>query len=111
MFSNTNVRIYPTEDPSFEVFPDSPDFSFMLEYAEMLKTAYDIVHSKDAWYLLTDFNTDYLVLKDVEKITKIVSEINKSYKHSATSFGWTMIQLNYIATHGFDVFKADWKKH
>ena len=93
-----------------DVFPTSPDFSFMYENSEMLKRAYHIVHSQDAWYLLTDFNTDSLVLKDIEKITTIVSEVNESYEHTGTSFGWTMIQLNYIATHGFEVFKAGWKK-
>ena len=49
-------------------------------------------------------------VKDIEKITTIVSEVNESYEHTGTSFGWTMIQLNYIATHGFEVFKAGWKK-
>jgi hypothetical protein len=123
MFSNRNARIYPTEDPSFEGFtsypkedpsfegfPSSPDFSFMFENAEMLKRAYDIIQSQDAWYLLTDFNTNTLVLKDVEKIATIITKVNESYEHTSTSFGWTMIQLNYIAMHGFDGFKAGWKK-
>ena len=110
MFSNRNARIYPKEDTSFEGFPSSPDFSFMFENAEMLKRAYDIVQSQDAWYLLSDFNTNTLVLKDVEKIATIITKVNESYNHTSTSFGWTMIQLNYIAMHGFDGFKAGWKK-
>ena len=123
MFSNRNARIYPTEDPSFEGFtsypkeypsfegfPSSPDFSFMFENAEMLKRAYDIIQSQDAWDLLTDFNTNTLVLQDVEKIATIITKVNESYHHPSTSFGWTMIQLNYIAMHGYDGFKADWKK-
>ena len=101
---------YPKEYPSFEGFPSSPDFSFMYENAEMLKRAYNIIQSQDAWYLLTDFNTNTLVLKDVEKIATIITKVNESYEHTSTSFGWTMIQLNYIAMNGFDGFKAGWKK-
>jgi hypothetical protein len=66
----------------------------------MVKDAYEATEITESWEYLKNFepNRGFMFTDD-----PIVNKIGKNFKydgHSGSSYGWTMRQIQYIATHG-----------
>jgi len=64
-------------------------------------------------YSFTPKPKDGFTFSDAPELNRIISKMEESNApwivgHSGASFGWTMSQLKYIVTNGFDEYKKLW---
>jgi hypothetical protein len=75
------------------------DFSFIKNYGEMLKDAYDAINLSSAWNDMIDYpNINKDKMNEIHKLMKHYES------HSGSSYSWTMQSMNYIAKNGWDNF-------
>ena len=88
--------------------PDSPDFSFMPDTERrIMSSAYDVVHKKDFWSIVTSYSDNYFVRTEYDRVINVIDHIAKNYMkgHSPYTMSWTMRQLETIGLHGFTEYK------
>ena len=87
---------------------ETEPFSFITDSYEklMLDTAYQAITSLELWEYMSQPNEGYMLSSDKE-LGLIMNEIVKlGYDgHSGGSFGCTMRDMQYIATHGLLKYK------
>ena len=76
-------RLYPDEDSRV-----------------MVRDAYEATEKTESWKYLQNFEPQNgFMFTDNPVVSKINSNL-KYQGHSGSSYGWTMRQIQYIATHG-----------
>jgi len=75
------------------------DFSFIKNYSDMYKDAYDAINETNSWNDMIQYpNISDNKLNQIHKLMK-----HYEY-HSGVSYSWTMQAMKYIAKNGWDNF-------
>jgi hypothetical protein len=92
----------------------SIDFSFIKDESSRfyIENAYNAVSSVDGgWEFMKTFTPEDkkgFMFSTHPMLTKIGEKLDDG--HSGSSYGWTMRNIEYIAKHGIDAFKAKYDK-